>query len=210
MTQEPAGQEAAEQLPEERIAALTDRLRFLPLLTVGQLALGLAAFMVSGSVAWSTYQQAQVARDMRMASVWPRLELGRDMDYGGTADGQDQLSITIVNKGIGPAIVGDARVSLDGRPVRSWGELLDLLGLPLLRDDAPLTGVVLAATESRRLLRVEGPAAEALRAEVDSGRVGISVCYCSVFDQCWRVDPAQPAPEPLRACPDPGPESLGR
>jgi hypothetical protein len=85
---------------------------------------------------------------------------------------------------------------------------LKQLDLPTIRDDAPLTGVVFAAGESRPLLRVSGAAAEPLRVAVDSGRISMSVCYCSVFDQCWRVDPAQASPEPLAVCPASGAESF--
>ncbi|MFN7175414.1 MAG: hypothetical protein ACK4MX_00845 [Thermaurantiacus sp.] len=96
----------------------------------------------------------------------------------------------------------------DGKPLESWPALLEQLGLPLLRDDAPLAGVVFAPGENRHLLRITGPAAEALRVAVDSGRVSMSVCHCSVFDQCWRVDPSRASPEPQAACPEPGPGSF--
>src|SRR5213596_3809408 len=71
---------------------------------------GLCALCVS---AYTAYVQRQQVR----AAVWPILEF----DSGNAPD----IHFTLANKGVGPAIIRNVIVKVDGQPIRSWKEALE-------------------------------------------------------------------------------------
>src|SRR5881275_3693031 len=71
---------------------------------------GFLALCVSG---YTAYMQRQQVR----ATVWPILEFE-------TSNGRD-IHLTLWNKGVGPAIVKNVVVTVDGQPVASWREVME-------------------------------------------------------------------------------------
>src|SRR5262249_15101211 len=69
---------------------------------------GFLALTVSG---YSAYEQHLQVR----AQVWPILELSM---------GNSPIGLWVTNKGVGPALVRDVIVRVDGRPVHTWDELI--------------------------------------------------------------------------------------
>src|SRR3954467_8259149 len=74
---------------------------------------GLLALCVSG---YTAYLQRQQVR----AQVWPYLESGIS---------SSKRSVTLFNKGVGPAIIGSVHVLVDGKPQRNWPAVFRALGL---------------------------------------------------------------------------------
>ena len=68
---------------------------------------GFCALCVSG---YTAYVQRQQVR----AAVWPILEF----DSSNAPD----IHFTLANKGVGPAIIRQVMVKVDGQPVRNWKE----------------------------------------------------------------------------------------
>lgn len=207
--QENAEQEQAESRARE---ARMDRvLRYLPLLTVGQLVIGAPAFIISVVVAYATSVQADATRKMTEASVWPRLQIGRSFDSGvaqrrpdGGFDYDEAkfvTSIIVHNAGIGPAVVKHVRVSVDGVAYRDWFGLVEqAFGINGISNGS-LAARVVSAGETVQWLTLDGKAALALRDAYDEGRLQAQVCYCSVFDSCWLLRSEQAEVEPVPACP---------
>jgi len=108
-----------------------------------------------------------------------------------------------VNEGVGPARIRDFRVLVDGRPVRTWAAAVRALtgdGDPGLVYSSFRRGAVLQAGASRDLLVLpSGPGAARFWQEAQT-RLATVVCYCSVYDECWRADDRDDEPEPVRAC----------
>ncbi|PYK42107.1 MAG: hypothetical protein DME46_12310 [Verrucomicrobia bacterium] len=71
---------------------------------------GLCALCVSG---YTAYMQRQQVR----AAVWPILQF----DSSNAPD----IHFTLANKGVGPAIIRDVILKVDGQPVRNWREALE-------------------------------------------------------------------------------------
>src|SRR5213594_4657394 len=71
---------------------------------------GFLALCVSG---YTAYMQRQQVR----AAVWPILEF----DSSNAPD----IHFTLANKGVGPAIIRNVIVRVDGQPVRNWKEALE-------------------------------------------------------------------------------------
>ena len=163
---------------------------------------GLCALGVSAYTAWIQRQQVR-------AQVWPILEYGTDND--------PYIRLTLANKGVGPAMIKDALVTVDGVPVKNWTaalEKLDGAGKHLFSTSIVL-GRVLSAGESievmspldpsgARLLAKSGPLGEQLnRARF---RIGVEICYCSTLGDCWTLHAdwkAPPTTVETRRCPAP-------
>jgi hypothetical protein len=142
--------------------------------------IGLLALLVSG---YTAYVQDRQAR----AQVWPRLELSR---YG------VRHSLVAENRGVGPARVKAVKVVVDGKPVRRWVEMLRAMGRrgPFVYSQSQISGRVLspgqdvdifAAADAEDSRKMFADVTSSLFNEEALHKVGILVCYCSVFDQCW-------------------------
>jgi hypothetical protein len=139
---------------------------------------GLLALAVSG---YTAYLQGKQVR----AQVWPRVELGR---YGGKGFG-------VSNTGIGPARVRAVRVTVDGRPVKVWAEVMRTIGYDGRYLQSQISGRVLSPGKEMMVVEVPkgDPAAQKLVDELGDAlwsdhaphKLGFLLCYCSVFDECW-------------------------
>lgn len=140
--------------------------------------IGLVAVLVSGYTAFLQNRQVR-------AQVWPRIELSRD-------GGRHTLMAT--NNGVGPARVTAMKVTVDGRPVKYWRELLDAIGQRGDWAQSQISRRVLPPGTTVDML-IGGPGeggrqlingvADALWEDKAPHRVGILLCYCSVLDECW-------------------------
>ncbi|UTA48389.1 hypothetical protein L1F30_02310 [Simiduia sp. 21SJ11W-1] len=97
------------------------------------------------------------------------------------------------NKGTGPAIIHYAQVSHAGKPVQRWAEL------PAFNDitQSHIGNVTIPANTSVTPLRYQGKQLEQVL-EVDAS-TRISLCYCSIYDECWLVDRSNRA-QPVNTC----------
>lgn len=151
---------------------------------------GALALLVSGYTAY--LQRSQVR-----AQVWPYLML---------ASYDTENSVKLLNKGVGPAIVRSVRVRVDGKPMRTWREVTDALGLghvPLRT--STIGGNVISGGEVVPML-VLGDADTYHRFRAASrGHTAVDICYCSTLDECWAYaadDPtAQAIQKPVDSCP---------
>ena len=74
--------------------------------------IGLCALAVS---AYTAYTQRQQMR----AAVWPILEYG--------TSNEPFLRLSLANKGVGPAVIRQVVVRVDGQPVADWQAVLEKL-----------------------------------------------------------------------------------
>jgi hypothetical protein len=146
--------------------------------------IGISALFVSG---YTAYVQRQQVR----AAVWPILEYGTSND--------PKIRFTLDNKGVGPAIIRNVIVRVDGEAVRNWSAALKkLLGPGEYKfTQSSMSGHVMAAGESMDVLvphNFDGtplatdksnPLWMALNKE--RGRVAIEICYSSTLGDCWTL-----------------------
>jgi hypothetical protein len=145
--------------------------------------IALAALGVSGLAMLSSLVQVGVQRNQERAMVWPHVTAGPSFSDRGYA-------LEARNKGLGPALVRQVQLQLDGRDVANVPALMDALLGPghgygwdkLSASD--LQDTVLAAGESVVLLAV--PWDPRIRqAFASGGRVSARICYCSFLEECW-------------------------
>lgn len=176
-----------------------------------EIVIGGGVLLISAVSMFIAVSANRTQERMLAASVWPSPIYGTS-DAG--VDGELQVSLDLLNRGVGPARVRWAEVRYDGTPVRGSGSLLSLCcGRAEASDDGLAvysSGVqrrVIGAGEWIKLLRIPkpdtpSPVYEALSRE--RGKIHLRMCYCSVLDDCWIFDSnSDDDPEPVKRCPDP-------
>jgi hypothetical protein len=164
---------------------------------------GLCALCVSG---YTAYVQRQQVR----AAVWPILEF-----YSSNAP---DIRFTLANKGVGPAIIRNVIVKVDGQPMKNWYEVLDKLVGPGEHpgSESDMSGHVFAAGESITVFTPFDPAGKPIafdksnplwvKMNKDRERVTAELCYCSTLDECWTLRAGGSTPSTTtesRRCPTP-------
>lgn len=178
--------------------------------TVGSIV----AMIVGVSALFVAWDQAQVMRAQKHASVWPIVS--SDFVISGDENSRT-LEFVVENAGVGPALVESISLKLNGAAAHRWRELEEtLFGAEITGSMAfngnDLEGAVLAAGESVTVMKGTWSAGEetdaafqALAARYLEGGapdVVLEVCYCSVFDRCWQSrDQARSAD--VKTCPAP-------
>lgn len=148
--------------------------------------------------------QVRIMREEQHASVWPRLVVSQSYSQG------SRLGILVGNPGIGPAVIRSVAATVDGEPQPDWVSLLNTLAgedRPWSLSASFIRGRVVPAGAMITTIQVnDSGLADHIQAELD--RVGLEVCYCSVYDRCWitRLHDAGDAPQEVAACPAPQPE----
>src|SRR5438094_8592536 len=145
---------------------------------------GFLALCVSG---YTAYVQRQQVR----AAVWPILEF----DSSNAPD----IHFTLANKGVGPAIIRNVIVKVDGQPVRNWKEALERILGPgeHLGSESDMSGHVLAAGESMTVDTPHDPEHNPLNFDKSNPlwvkmnkerlRLTVEICYCSTLGECWTL-----------------------
>ena len=159
--------------------------------------IGLLALVVSGYTAVLQRQQVR-------AEVWPYLQSGIS---------PSQRTLSLENKGVGPAMVRGIEIYVDGRPQRDWSEVFTALGLADLANTpySTINGVVLAAGDRVQQLAFKDRDAF-VRFYAQYPRIQMNLCYCSALQECWQYDERQAERgrdrEPVDRCPAPGPNEF--
>ena len=163
---------------------------------------GLCALCVS---AYTAHVQRQQVR----AAVWPILEFD-------SANGP--IHFILANKGVGPAIIKNVIVKVDGEPVRNWKEALEKILGPgeHLGSESDMSGRVLAAGESMTVSTPRDPENNPLNFDKSNPlwvkmnkerlRLTVEICYCSTLDESWTLHAGGLTPSTTtetRRCPSP-------
>lgn len=193
--------EEATQEPPKRPHRRAPRHRLFEIL------IGFGVLLISGVSVFVAYNANRTQERILAASVWPSLIFGTS-DL--SKDGVPQLSMDLLNRGVGPARVRWAEVLYEGRAMSGPSALLAAC-CDTTSEDAGLFVVgssiqrrVVGPNEWIQVMRVRrpetpSPAYEGLARLLPRARMRL--CYCSVLDECWMLDSELPEPSPVRECP---------
>ncbi|MFL5501553.1 MAG: hypothetical protein ACJ79Q_09995 [Gemmatimonadaceae bacterium] len=147
-----------------------------------QTFIALAALIVSVSAVVVGLYEASLQRHHDRAEVWPHVEIQVFTKQTGAA-------IALENTGIGPAIIQSVVVTVDGRPQASWRDVLRTLNGVQPVGFGNYSAVQHGLRPGERLTLLDLPVAD-LPANFwkSIARVGVRVCYASVFDEHWIVE----------------------
>jgi hypothetical protein len=138
--------------------------------------------------------------------------------HGDDANGAQQISFTLSNRGTGPARVVWLEVSRGAKPYHSLGELLDELWraapariaqaahIPQPRlTTAPTSPIILGAKDEVDFLTWPRPADPSIAAvwdALDHARwsLQLQACYCSVLNECWMTRLTGEIPTQVPTC----------
>jgi len=157
-------------------------------LTRPQMIIALSALFLSVAGVLVSVYEANLLRRQQSASVWPNLEVTPSLNTG-------TVRILLSNTGVGPGRVEAAAVTYKDDVVSDWVTLVKRVAGDIegLRGEKSLTtGRVVAAGTQDLLFFIDGEndpqtadlAGQVIQA-ITEGEIDVSVCYCSVFGQCW-------------------------
>jgi hypothetical protein len=150
------------------------------LVSVFALAVSVFALAIG---AWQTRLMQSQAR----ASVWPYLTIGYTYTSNVDVNG---FIWTIDNNGVGPARVQSVELSLDGKPMRNWKEVIAALGASghANTSTSSFAGAVIPPNTNRETTIAAIRANDRELAGLFKNaiaRFDMTICYCSVYDDCW-------------------------
>lgn len=149
----------------------------------------------------SSVVQTRVFANQLSATVWPYLSFS-------VYEGDTTFRYTLDNDGLGPAILRSATLELDGKrygSFRSFGYALMGGSAPhksVLRSSSLSSGQVIRPGISSQVLGYEGPRGREY-ADAARKRAKVTVCYCSLLEQCWTLTSleASRGPAQVAHCP---------
>jgi hypothetical protein len=134
-----------------------------------------------------------------------------------------ELRLTVQNEGVGPARIAEVEMTVNGQPVPDFNTLVDhccVQGLLQANHGTKQyrgirNGEVILSKLRDRMIRpgeavdafqwpitdANKPIVEKLKADLESPVVNTSLCYCSVFDDCWTRTDEDRRPVPVKQCP---------
>lgn len=192
-------------------------------------ALPLAALFVSFVSIYIAWHHSQIMRELVHQNE--RIVQAESLPYVdiSTSDLEDDrrtpaFRLIVQNQGVGPARIAEVEMTVHGQPVPDFKTLIDHCCAPGLlqtskRGTKQLSGIrngdVIQSSLRDRMIRpgeavdvVDWHANGANQAVIDllrngfaSDVVNMSVCYCSVFDECWTRTDVGHRPVPVKQCP---------
>jgi hypothetical protein len=131
--------------------------------------------------------QARIMSKQMHASVWPLVQTTLRIH-------PNELALTINNKGVGPALVKDAAILVDGVRYSDSQNNMDSMAWVLTGKKNLLSGYtnlrerVIAANEEVRYLEITDTASITLfKKALEAHSFNIQICYCSVYGDCWTL-----------------------
>ncbi|TBR16918.1 hypothetical protein EPO15_18105 [bacterium] len=125
--------------------------------------------------------------DRRFKRLSVRPELGIEFKQE-----KDWVGWTMGNTGLGPARVRWFHVTLDEKPMKDWVKVKASLPMPVSQFTYtdPYPDTIVRQGERFELFGFHGdyPAAATFRRAAP--RVVMSICYCSLYEDCWRATSA--------------------
>ena len=166
------------------------------------LFIALCALLVSGIAAGASAYQTYVINQQYQASVWPYLRFS-------FSSSDTDLSLTVENYGLGPALIRTFEITRDGKPIASLAPYV--VRLETSREHATVgtevlgPGSVLPAAATAPLLTVKGGPRMVQTLLAHQSSYDVAICYCSLLGRCWlqRMQDSSAEPRDVRFCPLP-------
>jgi len=155
-----------------------------------EMLVGLSAVFIGVCALVVSLYEASLMREEQRASVLPIIELARSHYTKEDSPDKWRLSLHAENVGIGPALIGDFRVTVDGKAHPTWRSAFTaLLGddVQLSYGQSTINGRTIPADRMITMFELSNTEiATDIMANFD--RLNFEACYCSVFDECWKTD----------------------
>jgi hypothetical protein len=163
--------------------------------TGSQIASLIAVIVSVSALAVSIYE-AQIMREQQSVmvsqqktSVWPYVKGNTLLSF----DTISTIKVILENKGIGPALINDIQLSINGELAVDYIDLRDKIGAVFKENKfyvslSSLNEHVLSPGEVLELMSVRFPSFPDDYIIVSGMEIGYDLCYCSVYEECWKVN----------------------
>jgi len=148
-----------------------------------------SALMVSIYEAKIMREQQSVMVSQQKTSVWPYVKGNTLLSF----DSISTVKVILENKGIGPALIDDIKLSVNGNPAIDYTDLNEKLST-VFKDNkyylslVSLSDHVLSPGETLEVMTIRFPSFRNDYLIVSEMEIGYDLCYCSVYDECWKVN----------------------
>jgi hypothetical protein len=171
-----------------------------------ELLIATLALLASAAASIATVVQTSTVASQLSASVWPYLTVRETV-------GQNDIEVALENEGLGPAIIQSAGLALDGKPLPNWHTAIRML---VAKDRSPKPHLAIEVTTVRsffgkgdvvrpgatfELISLHTQIGRDFASAADAPKLALSVCYCSILQQCWIVEQlSREQPHSVRDC----------
>jgi len=181
------------------------------------ISLAIAAGVVSLVSLWLAIHSAHSMEKLVAANSYPYLELMRNMsslkDDPVTGGGRKRVEYMLVNSGIGPARIEWVQLKYKDKPMADLSELLAACcgmgaepAIAMNRRGNVVGSLVRPGAMVSMFVADEpstpNPIFDALHRSMEN--IGVTACYCSVFDECYLRIKDEEKPQPVDQCTSPG------
>jgi hypothetical protein len=178
------------------------------------LSLALSALFVSLCSLWLTLHNARTMERLVAANSYPNIDIdvGNGFDFLDGRGVRPAVYVSLQNTGIGPARLRSVELSFGARAVPNLRALLAICCTEEPAGALPQTsywhsgdqrGAMIQAGKFLNLFAWAEAPADPRWPRLNAARlkIGLRVCYCSVFDECYLRDNEQREPRRVAACP---------
>lgn len=164
----------------------------------------ICALITSAMAVFMAWDQGSVMRAQQHGSVYPVLQVDGFVRDNGKAT---SLGINVSNSGVGPALIESVEFYVNDEKTESFDVYLDALPRGYALDYAAISGRALAPGDSVTAISIQWPnnafdRSTISRVQADSDTWSLEICYCSVFDRCWKTtEIGQSRAAPVKSCP---------
>jgi len=154
-----------------------------------EMFIAICALISSAAAVFIAWDQGRVMRAQQHGEVYPVLQVEGRSSNSAT---YSEIGITILNSGVGPALIESVHLEIDGEQVTSLWDILSDYPTPSSDSSAGLAGRAIAPGEATeaillRWTRDEITPNQIAQVAVDSQDWILKICYCSVFRRCWQT-----------------------
>jgi len=157
------------------------------ILSIAALAIGIVEAQIMADQQEIMAQQQTIMVEQQKGAVWPYMEVKTNV----AITGKTTIICTAENKGVGPAIVTNAKIVLGNESFNDGNEFIEGLKAILGNADfdlldfgiSPAMKPVFKSGEKKSLFKIE------LHNPLDYKKVAalfLTLNYCSIYDDCWR------------------------
>jgi hypothetical protein len=171
------------------------------------IALGGSAILISVISLFVAIHQSRIMDRTAQAETWPYLDfVASNQDDAGRED----VSLTVLNSGVGPAKIESIELTYDGAPLSDGGDLLHRCCVPpgvrVTYDAATVPDPVLPPKDPLVLFSARPQTLtpdQFAKLNVARTKIQARICYCSALDKCWLRDTTHRRAAEIETCPIP-------
>ncbi|MEM9669841.1 MAG: hypothetical protein AAF950_13025 [Pseudomonadota bacterium] len=154
-----------------------------------EMFIAVCALISSAAAVFIAWDQGRVMRAQQHGEVFPIIQID---GFANNNSRRSALGVRVSNSGVGPALIENVELEIDGETVTSLES--QLAGLPdgYNLSWADLTGRALAPGEQQTPVEISWPREAVVvepitRFALSTEDWQLRICYCSVFGRCWRT-----------------------